>query len=250
MLEALIVGTVSALLIAALRAAFRHRHYMRPAMRCTLFFRNRRLRVSIAAILRICSDNRYVLIRNRYRPEVFGPIGGVYEYYPSAIDQLDKCGFIPQVRDQDMQNDLRGFLKGKDLPSFMRWFLSGKNREVEPLTRELREELEEVGLTEEAKSIRAFQYELIKTIYEGPDNVPGADYLQFRCFWIFQLCPRDPEGVKLTETLYREVEHNPDLIAVTAAEIAARRATSGQVIGSHTGYLIGDKRTGPEEPPF
>ncbi|MFA6272682.1 MAG: hypothetical protein WC693_06365 [Patescibacteria group bacterium] len=204
----------------------------------------------MAAILKICSDNRYILIRNHHRPEVFGPIGGVYEYYPSASNQLDQCGFIPQVRDQDMQNDLRGFLKGKYLPSFMRWFLSGKNREVEPLTRELKEELEEIGLTEEANAIRAFQYEFIKTIYEGPDKVPGADYLQFRCFWIFQLCPRDPEGLKLSERLFREVEHNHDLIAVTAAEIAARRATSGQVIGSHTGYLIGDKRTGPEEPPF
>ncbi len=134
MFEALIVGIVSALFIAALSASFRHRHYIRPAVRCTLFCRNSKLRVSIAAILKLCSNNRYVLIRNHHRPEVFGPIGGVYEYYPSASDQLDQCGFIPQVRDQDMKNDLRGFLKAKYLPSFMRWFLSGKNREVEHLT--------------------------------------------------------------------------------------------------------------------
>lgn len=250
MLEALIVGTVSMLLLAAFSAAFRHRQYLKPALRCTLFCRNRRLRVSMAAILSIRRNNRYVLIRSRHRPETFGPIGGVYEYYPSALDQLDQCGFRPQVRDQDMENDLRGFVKGKDLPSFMRWFLSGKNREVEPLTRELIEELEEVGLTKEAKSIGVFKYEFLKTIYEGPDDVPGTDYLQFRYLGVYRFCPSDPKGVKLTDTLFREAEHNPDLIAVTAAEIAARRAASDQVIGTHTGYLIGDKLTGPEGPPI
>jgi hypothetical protein len=161
MLEELAVGIVSAVLLATFATAFRHRKFLTPALRCVLFCRNKRLRVSMAAILSVHRDDHFILVRERTRPERFGPIGGVYKYYPSAIDQLDRCGFRPQVRDRIMKNDLRGFMKGKDFPLFMRWFLSEKNREVEPVTRELIEELEEVGLIEEAKGIGALQYELL-----------------------------------------------------------------------------------------
>ena len=250
MLRELAVGVISALLLAALGAAFKHRRYLKPALRCVLFCRNKKLRVSMAAILSIRRDARYILIRLRHRPERFGPIGGVYKYYPSALCQLDQCGFTPQVRDQDMRNDLRGFIQGKNLPSFMRWFLSGKNREVEPLTRELIEELEEIGLTGKAKSIGAPQYELLKDVYEGPEDVPGVGYMQFRYFRVYQFSPGDLKGEELTDTLFAETEHNPDLIAVTIEEILKRRAASGDVIGTHTGYLVSDQRTGPEAPPF
>jgi hypothetical protein len=250
MYRELAVGIVSTLLLAALGTAFRHRQYLKPALRCLFFCHNKKLRVSMAAILSIRRDDRHILVRNLHRPERFGPIGGVYKYYPSAPDQLDRCHFRPQVREQNTRNDLRGFMQGKDFPAFMRWFLSGKNREVEPLTRELVEELKEVGLTREAEGIRVLQYELLNKVYEGPENIPGVDYMQFRYFGIYRLNPSDPKGEELTDTLFGAAEHNPDLIAVTADEIMQRRAASGEVIGTHAGYLIGGKRTGPEPPPF
>jgi len=250
MLERLAIGLASALLLAAIGAAFRHRQYLILALRCVVLSRNKKLRVSMAAILSVSHDERYILVRNRHRPETFGPIGGVYKYYAGAREQLDRCGYIPQVRDEDMKYDLRGFIKGKDFPSFMRWFLSGKNREIEPITRELIEELGEVGLTKESETIHAVQFELVKTIYEMIDVVQGADYAQFRYFAVYQLCPDEPKSEMVKDILCRGSENNPKIIAVTAKEIMLRRATSGEEIATHTEYLIHDKRIGPEPPPF
>ncbi len=173
MLKEIIVGTVAALILAIVGVAFRYRKYLKIAINCFIFSRNKKIRVSMAAILSVRRENYFILVRNHHRPQTFGPIGGVYKYYPSAIEHLDQCGFQPQIRDQDMKNDLRGFLLGKNLPSFLEWFFSGKNREIESLSREIKEELQEIRLIVELESVTDLQYDLIKSVIEGLNEIVG-----------------------------------------------------------------------------
>ncbi|MBE0683022.1 MAG: hypothetical protein IH589_14020 [Anaerolineales bacterium] len=240
MLKDIIVGTIAALVLAIVGTAFRYRNYLKIAINCFTFSRNKKIRVSMASILSIRRENFFILVRNHHRPQTFGPIGGVYKYYPSAIEHLDKCGFQPQIRDQDMQNDLRGFLLGKNLPSFLEWFFSGKNREIESLSREIKEELQEIQLSIKPDSISDLQYDLNKTIIEGLSEVQGMDYLQFRYFGVYSLCAGNSKCDRLTERLFDEVGKNPNIIAVTADEIIKRISRSGEIIGGQAGYLIGD----------
>ncbi len=245
----LLVGVIGTLILAVLSAVIRHRKYLGIAINCYFFSRNKNIRVSMAAVLVIKRENKFLFIRNHHRPELFGPIGGVYKYYPSAIERLDRCGFKPQNRDQDMNNDLRGYLTGKRLPYFLEWFFSGKNREVESLSREIREELQEIKLKIGLANTTGLKFDLVRSIIEGLDKVPGMDYLQFRYFDIYRLSPNDPKSDYLTEKLFEQVGKNPDIIAVTVDEISRRRSFSGEVIGGHAGYLIGDSKIG-EAPPI
>ena len=245
----ILVGIIGTLILAVLSAAIRYRKYLGIAINCYLFSRNKKIRVSMAAMLVIRRENKFLLIRNHHRPELFGPIGGVFKYYASAVERLDHCGFTPQNRDQDMNKDLRGYLIGKKLPGFLEWFFSGKNREVESLSREIREELQEIKYEIGLDNITGLQFDLVKSIIEGLDKVPGVDYLQLRYFDVYRLCRDDPKCDNLTEKLFEQLGKNPDAIAVTANGIFRRRSFSGEVISGHAGYLISDSKIG-EAPPI
>ena len=196
---------------------------------------------------------KILLIRNEYRPEQFAPIGGVFKYFSSAKELLNRLYFKAEVRSgniPDLKHDLRGFIPGKSLPEFIRWFMSGKQREVEPLTRELIEGLNEIGLDAKPFMDEPFKFELVRPIYEGPRSVPGVAYMQFRFMQIYQFSPDCKSGQKLMTVLFDEVAHNHNLISATGEEIRKRRASTGERIGEHSCYLVGDEKTCAEPAPF
>lgn len=247
----LALGILAGLFVSLLTAAIRYRHCLIAGTKSILFYANKDIRVSIAGILKIKQDNKYILIRSHRRPEQFGPIGGVFKYHSLAIPDLERFNFRqdPAV-DESMKLDMRGIIKGKYLLAFMRWFKSHKNREIEPLTRELIEELNEISLEKEAESIQALQYNLVQTAHEGPYAVSGHNYMQFRYFEIYQFDIDDSRTKRIFDAIIASEEQNTDIIAVTSEEILKRRADSGELIGTHCGYLIGEKASGPEPAPF
>jgi hypothetical protein len=86
------------------------------------------VRVSVASLLRVQDDDRYVVVHSPYRPDSYGPLGGVVKYLPAARPALDRLRFREEPRvDQRMRNDLRGFLPARALPGFVRWFASAAN---------------------------------------------------------------------------------------------------------------------------
>lgn len=248
---ALIISIIVAVILAIVTAAFRHRRSLIVGFLSTTLYRNKEIRVSIAALLRISQDGHYVLLKSIRRPECFIPVGGVYRFYESAREDLDRCNFRPQeALDSTMSNDLRGFVPGKDLLRFIKWFNSEKDREPECLTREIREELSEIGLKEAASRVEMPKYRLVRSIQERPSSIQGVSYLQYRLIRIHEFVSADPEGQGITRLLLESAEHNDRILVVTADEIRRGRARRGQVIGSIAGYLIGDKRAGPEPPAF
>src|SRR5207253_636839 len=106
-----------------------HQSLFARLLACRLIYPSREMRISFAALLKIQTDDSYILIRNLHRVDALGPIGGVYKYLHSADPSLDRMSFRPQSIHKDMTKDLRGFLPRKQLFHFLKWFNTGKDRE-------------------------------------------------------------------------------------------------------------------------
>lgn len=119
-----------------------------------------RIRVSCGYLFRIKMDNRYLLIKGK-RIEQFQPIGGVYKYYASFNDVKNSLNITEEQNSSFYEEgDLRVYVPGKNVLKFIRWFNSGKNREVN-VTREFYEELIVPGYIPENAIINA-KFEFIK----------------------------------------------------------------------------------------
>ncbi|MCM1440960.1 MAG: hypothetical protein NC131_17430 [Roseburia sp.] len=102
-------------------------------------------RMSISYLFKIKIDNKYLLVKGK-RIEQYQPLGGVYKYYDSFKENLNKW----EVRNENEElfyeeNDLRIYVKGKYLCKVIKWFETMKNREF-LADREFSEELIETGI--------------------------------------------------------------------------------------------------------
>jgi hypothetical protein len=211
------------------------------------------IRVSFSALVRLHQGDSYVLVRNLHRPETFAPFGGVYKHRGTSY--LDRIDFRPQTfgSDDDMENDLRGFLPRKNLPRLVSWFKESKGRESadDCLTRELSEEIGETHLPRRIKCPELIHFQLIRSIQEGPEEIPGESYKQYRLFEVYDAEISKP-GVKtlMGQLLKRATQGTPDLIAATSSEIRSGRTAHGHLIAPHASYLLGNRRIRKESPPM
>lgn len=95
--------------------------------------RNQKIRFSMSYIFRIHINDKYLLVKNS-KWDFYQPVGGVYKINIGEEKNLmDKYGM---ERDKKMKtygiakNDLRVFVPAKKALCFLKWFESGKNREV------------------------------------------------------------------------------------------------------------------------
>lgn len=212
------------------------------------------LRVAFSALLKIAQGDRYLLIRNFHRLESFAPLGGVYKYMPSAIPALDAVGFRPQSigPGRDMVGDLRGFLPFKNFNKILRWFASGRDRESAPacLTREFDEEMDEPPFHYFFEAPREMAVRRVRRVEEGPEPVPGQNYLQYRIFDVFEPCA-SPDASQFIAKLFRvENDSYGQLVAATSSDIIRGRVGPMALVGSHSAYLFGSKRYHPHSPLF
>lgn len=118
------------------------------------------IRISCGYLFRIKMENKYLLIKGK-RIEQFQPIGGVYKYYSSFNDVKNSLNITEEQNTSFFEEgDLRVYVPGKNVLKFIRWFNSGKNREVN-VTREFYEELIEPGYLPENTLINA-KFEFVK----------------------------------------------------------------------------------------
>jgi pimeloyl-ACP methyl ester carboxylesterase len=217
----------------------------------TSFAPNSELRVSMSALLRIEDGDRYLLVRNTHRPESFGPFGGVFKFHSEARSRLDKLDFRPQAIDPEMRNDIRGFLPFRCLDDFLSWFREGTLRETysECLRRELREECSEVGMGE-VHVPDSIRFRHIRSVIEGPEPIPGHNYIQYRIFEVYDLVSETEQDRSFRTELEKHSQKSTDLLWATSSEIIGGRASGKQVIGHHTPYLLGQQRYRQDDPPF
>lgn len=100
-------------------------------------------RISIAYLIRIKIDGKYLLVKSNRIDNKFQPVGGVRKYYSGAKGILDDLGFLDDdclPIDENSRGDLRIRIPTKKLVDFFKWYDGRKSREVDQ-TREFNEEL-------------------------------------------------------------------------------------------------------------
>lgn len=133
----------------------------------SIIYWNKPIRVSFAYLFRIKIDGLYFLVKGN-KVQKFQPVGGVYQYYESAKSDIDGI-FISSDKmkehSSDNQNDIRGYVKGKNLIKFISWFESRKNREIN-CNREFIEELIATSILD-VETFKHLEYRFIGTYHDG-----------------------------------------------------------------------------------
>ena len=232
---------------------FRHEKNCIPILKSLLFF-NKKVRVSVSAILYLEQENKYVLIKNHHRPSFYAPIGGVYKHFePKILDEIEWNSDYTTLenKESDMKKDLRGVIYGKRLPDFIDWFSKREGRENEQcIYRELREELLEgkVGkiLREQSSKI---EFEIFRSIPEGPRSISDRDYdAQFRFFDIYKIVNSNEDTNQvLQEIVDRASRGDNNLILVSKEDILSGKIPCGEkLIAGHAKYYFTSKWHGQE----
>ncbi len=167
-------------------------------LKCKTFYVNKDIRISASYLFRIKIDGKYLLIRGARIKSQFQPVGGVYKRLPEAVDifnQLkirdDDC--IPI--DQSSKDDLRLRMSGKNIPTFISWYKSGKQRE-NSVFREFYEEL----IRTEILCREVFPYINYRFVCRKQTDISYVDY--FSCYEIliadiYELIPDEKQKEEL-----------------------------------------------------
>jgi hypothetical protein len=215
----------------------------------------RPVRISFSVLLRISDDDRYVLFNSPSRPGTCGPPGGVIKYFPPAARILEHLGFQQErggARPEAKRWDLRGRLPDRSVRQFLNWYRTGAYREdaTECLRREFAEELCEVGLSHLA-DLPTLSFAPVRTVVEGPQDVPGKPYRQLRRFEVYDLQTSDGVALRLCEQLFEIGADTlfPDVICATRADVAHGRL-GPSLIAPQSAFLFGAGRLTPDVPPI
>lgn len=213
---------------------------------------NAEIRIAFSAIIRMRIKGQYILVRNLHRPETFCPFGGVYKYYEDALPFLDRIDFHQHIVDagKDMDNDMRGFLPRKNLTKLIDWYNKKIERESygECLSRELREEIVEAGINISFPDKMKFRF--VRDIIEKPKYNELINCYQFRIFEVYDIQTSDKQVNQFINRVYSMAKKNSNLIVVSADEIKRGRSSEGELIGSHSPYLLSHKKYRADDPMF
>lgn len=185
------------------------------------------------------------------------PFGGAIKYFEKATPQLDRLNFEQQAVGQPnalgIDRDLRGYLRGSAVSSFMQWFRRGAGRESdsECLRRELREELADVGLPGLAPVVESLDFVVVREVSELPVLAEQTSCWQIRVLRVYDLEPTNLSGISLREQLLREVKANSRLALASADDIrhgTVRDGTGTRMIGQQSSYLFNNHPVRPNQP--
>ncbi|MFF7639882.1 hypothetical protein ACFZCX_06220 [Streptomyces canus] len=211
-----------------------------------------RIRVSVAAVLRLQRDGTYVLFHSTRRPGSYGPPGGALKYRPSGRRELDRLCFQEEPRPiATAAEDLRGFIPARSLPGFVRWWRSGTGRESasEGLRRELTEELTEVGHPELALDLAELSFVTVRTIVDGPMPVRPYRYRQIRFLEVCDLDLGASDALALRQALFQLGESATESQVICARSVDIEHGRVDQYyIGAHSSYLFGARRINADLP--
>ncbi|SDT80681.1 SMODS-associated NUDIX domain-containing protein [Actinoplanes derwentensis] len=246
MLGNIIAGLITAVILAVGGLLWNHRRRL-GLLRLTTR-RGGRLRLSVAVLLRVRDDDGYVLIHHPYRPNAYGPPGGVVKYDDHARRALDEMGFVEHRsagRTTEMSHDLRGFVPARRGLAFLRWYEKTTDRETpeQCLLRELREELAEAGHPELIPLAASLRFDRVRAVEDGPRPTPGKDYPTLRQFEVYDIVTNTPQATQLVTRLLalgRDPAEN-QIIVASAADLENGRCGS-HLITPQSAFLIGNRR--------
>jgi hypothetical protein len=113
-----------------------------------ILYRKAMIRFSLSYIYRIRVNDKYLLVKNS-KWDFYQPVGGVYKVLPGELSRLQEEYGVELDKklptDGILKDDLRVFVPARKAIEFLRWFQSGKNREISHW-REFCEELIKPGI--------------------------------------------------------------------------------------------------------
>jgi hypothetical protein len=130
-------------------------------------YRNTDVRLSVSALVRIKIGDNHLLVKSSRIEGQYQPVGGLFKFFEPARQHLNE--FRTKYRtgygyDQENDRDLRIHVPGRNVPSFVAWFLTGRDRELTPW-REFYEELVETGILP-ADSFAWVNFGLVRTRFD------------------------------------------------------------------------------------
>jgi len=252
----MIVGIISSLaasaLVVTVTIGWSNRRILVIYFVATLIARNSNIRVSMAVLLRVQEGGKYLLFHTPFTPSTYGPPGGVVKFTDAARPSLDRLEFRDQVHPafrRDMTRDLRGFIPGRSLPAFIRWFQSGHDREssIDCLRRELREELQEIGQPDMIGYTASLKYRFVRSVRQGPKRVSGESYRQFRIIEVYDLETSTHEEEQAKKRLLAAGRSSDRATLANSDEIRRGRCNE-LLIGAQACYLLGSKSLREDQP--
>jgi hypothetical protein len=220
------------------------------------------VRISMAALLRLEKNGRYLLIRNLHRPEMFAPFGGVFKYGVHAITYLKDLGYqlerpFRRDLDSDVEGDLRGYISRVNFPRFIEWFNNQADREDAStcLRRELAEELTQIKAPPETVAPTSeYTFKLLRTVDEGP-KMTLNEFKSYRHIEVYEPDYTSEEhgnrNRKITDLLFHLAElGHPKLLLVDMPAMARLRAENGEPLAGTVDYFLGAVRRDHEPIPF
>jgi SMODS-associated NUDIX domain len=249
------IPTPTGALLSLARAAITHQDHFIPLARSYKFIFRKRIRVSMACLIRFEVQNKQILLQNRLRPESIAPFGGVIKYHDAARGLLDSIEYEDEAMascDSDLNCDLRGYFPATKFGTFLTWFKSRTGREqTEAVTRELQEEFKDANIPAAiATPLCDAKYSLFRTIHEGPYAHDHHDYATFRYFELYR-----PNACRSVETALDELvaltKGNSSLVHLaTKDEIFNLRSRAKKQIAGTARYFYTSKWHGYEPPSF
>jgi hypothetical protein len=215
----------------------------------TLFgkYRNKDIRFSIAYLFRIKipETNSYLLVFNRRIANQLQPVGGAYKRY--GDDKLfESWGYQPDKKknglgtDAISENDLRFFVKGKNVIDVIKWFDEGKERECSAY-REFWEEL----LQTEILPKEAFAKIKYKHLKRESKHLKWSDHhgcYEVLIYDIYELMPIETQGLILKQLAKEPYSLEKGYAIVECEDIEQMRLVKDNVqaakIGEHTKLTI------------
>ncbi|WP_152612178.1 SMODS-associated NUDIX domain-containing protein [Leisingera sp. ANG-S5] len=240
-------------IMAGVKILIKHSDHVGPFLKSQIY-RGKSLRVSIAALARIEINNKFLLVRNRHRPGYFCPLGGVIKHFPSAAPVLDHLDFELERKaavDQDLKDDLRGWIPGENLGPLLLWLNEERDREsaTDALRREIEEETGEAEMNERIqRALANLRFRRIRAVHEGPYTPHSLSFPQYRRLEVF--APSSDICLKELQHLFSEQSNQSNLnyCLATREEIECGRLSqchpdtvSGMEVLPNASYLFRSK---------
>ncbi len=237
------IGTSMVLIVDLILFFHAEKSFLRLYLNSVHPWANPEVRLTISYLYKIECNGRYLLVKSNRLENTFQPVGGVYKYFwPEAKKDLEQIGAIPDnniCNDKVSQHDLRlKLLKRSNLRKFLKWFLSYKERELDPW-REFYEELVATGILPTDK-FGFIYYEIVGQHFEPLHYDEFFKIDTFKYADIYSPRFTNSDQLKELEKL-QDVQH-PNYLWVTQEEIKNGKTRQGKIIADHTHKIFHTKK--------
>lgn len=163
-MKTILLPIVKKLVIYIAKKLWSIKDHIKLALLCNIKYRKTPIRLSISYLYKIKLDNKYLLVKSHRIPDQFQPVGGVYKTKKGAnkiFHELKVLSDDGYAYDNDLKDDLRVRVPGKNVMNFLSWFKSNTDREIDP-QREFREELLDTKILTPRKAFESIDYNFLE----------------------------------------------------------------------------------------